>query len=338
MRDIVLHRKQVIDRPVVTLRPDVAAGSGFDELGGHANPLTHRLDAALENIFHVEVATYLSDVDRIALIDPGGIPSDDDKVLGVGEISNDVLGDPICEPLPFWIVPNIVEGQNRNRRLIGQRRTGVPALHSPETCRDDQQHSRGQHPQLMPTDFGHVGMFPEHAMLWNWMKDRLKTGSKVLNLFAYTGGATFAAAQTGAEVCHVDASKVAVAWARENCALNNLEKAPIRWIVDDVVKFLQREVRRGNRYDGIVLDPPTFGRGSKGEVFKIEKDLPEILKLCFLLKPSFVILSCHTPGYTPLVLNHLLKQAGEGGTVEAGELVIPGPLDLASGTYARWYV
>lgn len=191
--------------------------------------------------------------------------------------------------------------------------------------------------KLMPTDFGHVGMFPEHAMLWNWMQGRLKPGSKVLNLFAYTGGATFAAAQSGAEVCHVDASKVAVAWARENCALNHLEKAPIRWIVDDVVKFLQREVRRGNRYDGIVLDPPTFGRGNKGEVFKIEKDLPEILKLCFLLKPSFVILSCHTPGYTPLVLNHLLKQAGEGGTVESGELVIPGPLDLASGTYARWY-
>lgn len=192
--------------------------------------------------------------------------------------------------------------------------------------------------KLMPTDFGHVGMFPEHALLWAWMRDKLKKGSKVLNLFAYTGGVTLAAAQAGAEVCHVDASKTTVAWARENCALNGLEKAPIRWIVDDVIKFLQREVRRGNFYDGIILDPPTFGRGSKGEVFKIEKDLPEILRLCFSLKPSFVILSSHTPGYTPLVLHHLLKQASEGGKIEMGELVIPGPLDLTSGTYARWYV
>jgi 23S rRNA (cytosine1962-C5)-methyltransferase len=185
--------------------------------------------------------------------------------------------------------------------------------------------------KLMPTDFGHVGMFPEHAMLWKKI-----TGSKVLNLFAYTGVATLAAALMGAEVCHVDASKVAVAWARENCALNKLEKAPIRWIVDDVIKFLQREGRRGHQYDTIVMDPPTFGRGSKGEIFKIEKDLPEILRLCFALNPSQLILSSHTPGFTPLVLHHLLKQAGSQGTIEMGELVIPGPLDLASGTYARW--
>jgi 23S rRNA (cytosine1962-C5)-methyltransferase len=195
--------------------------------------------------------------------------------------------------------------------------------------------------KLMPTDFGHVGMFPEHAMLWTWMRERLKEGSQVLNLFAYTGGVTLAAAKVGAEVCHVDASKTTVAWARENCALNGLEKAPIRWIVDDVIKFLERELRRGRSYDGIVLDPPTFGRGNKGEIFKIEKDLSEILRLCFLLlskKPSFVILSSHTPGYTPLVLHHLLKQASSVGTIEMGELVIPGPLDLVSGTYARWYV
>ncbi len=197
--------------------------------------------------------------------------------------------------------------------------------------------------KLMPTDFGHVGMFPEHALVWSWMKAHIKKNSSILNLFAYTGGASFAAAQAGAQVCHVDASKVAVAWARENCVLNSLEKAPIRWIVDDVIKFLQRELRRGRLYDGIILDPPTFGRGSKGEVFKIEKDLSEILRLCFTLlskESSFLILSSHTPGYTPLVLHHLLKQAsGElNGKVEMGELVIPGPLPLASGTYARWYV
>jgi 23S rRNA (cytosine1962-C5)-methyltransferase len=194
--------------------------------------------------------------------------------------------------------------------------------------------------KLVPTEFGHVGIFPEHALLWKWMKSKLQKNSSVLNLFAYTGGATLVAAKTGAKVCHVDASKTTVAWARENAALNHLKEAPIRWIVDDVVKFLKREIRRGVRYDGIILDPPTFGRGSQGEVFKIEKDLPEILDLCFQLlsnDPLFVILSCHTPGYTPLVLHHLLLQAREGGTIEMGEMVIPGPLDLTSGTYARWY-
>ncbi len=195
--------------------------------------------------------------------------------------------------------------------------------------------------KIVPTDFGHLGIFPEHALLWRWMKGRLRKGSAVLNLFAYTGGATLTAAQAGAEVCHVDASKTAVAWARENATLNRLDKAPIRWIVDDVIKFLRREVRRGKRYDGIILDPPTFGRGNKGEIFKIENDLPEILKLCFELltpEPLFVILSSHTPGYTPLVLHHLLAQISERGTIEKGEMVVEGPLDLPSGTYARWYV
>ena len=193
--------------------------------------------------------------------------------------------------------------------------------------------------KLMPTDFGHIGMFPEHGALWSWMRQHLSTKSRLLNLFAYTGGATLVAAQTGAEVCHVDASKTSVAWARENAALNGLEKAPVRWIIDDVLKFLGREVRRGQQYTGIILDPPTFGRGSKGEVFKIEKDLPEILRLCFSLLspgPSFVILSSHTPGYTPLVLRHLLYQEKKEGKIEMGELTIRGPLDLPSGTYARW--
>jgi 23S rRNA (cytosine1962-C5)-methyltransferase len=195
--------------------------------------------------------------------------------------------------------------------------------------------------KLMPTDFGHIGIFPEHALLWKWMREQMRPKCSILNLFAYTGGATLAAAKAGAQVCHLDASKTTVAWARENAALNKLDKAPIRWIVDDAIKFLGREVRRGTRYDGIILDPPTFGRGSQGEVFKIEKDLPVILDLCFQLltpDPLFVILSSHTPGYTPLVLHHLLLQAAPKGAIEMGEMVIPGPLDLSSGTYARWYV
>ncbi|MGR3973960.1 MAG: class I SAM-dependent methyltransferase [Candidatus Rhabdochlamydia sp.] len=196
--------------------------------------------------------------------------------------------------------------------------------------------------KLEPTDFGHLGMFPEHAELWRWLRPRVGVGSKCLNLFAYTGGVTFAAAQMGASVCHVDASKTAVAWARQNCALNQLEHAPIRWIVDDVVKFLLREVKRKSLYHGIILDPPTFGRGNRGEVFKIDTHLIEILNLCSQLLaegPSFLILSSHTPGYTPIVLHHLLHQCTQSkqGVIEAAELLIPGPLSLPSGTYARWY-
>lgn len=196
--------------------------------------------------------------------------------------------------------------------------------------------------KVMPTDFGHIGMFPEHALLWKWMAGHIKKGAQILNLFAYSGGATLALAKAGAKVCHVDASKAIVSWARENAVLNHLDQAPIRWIIDDVVKFLRREVKRGMHYDGILLDPPTFGRGNKGEVFKIERDLPEILDLCSKLlsnQPLFLILSSHTPGYSPLVLSHLLEQATEGfkGKIESGEMIIPGPLALPSGTFAKWY-
>lgn len=193
--------------------------------------------------------------------------------------------------------------------------------------------------RIAPTDFGHLAVFPEHAALWDWMRHRVKQGSRVLNLFAYSGGATLAAAQEGAEVCHLDASKGMVEWARQNSHLNELDKVPIRWIVDDALKFLKREVQRGKRYDGILLDPPTFGRGSKGEVFKIERDLPLLLELCQKLlseNPRFLIFSCHTPGWTPTVLRHLLEQNFQG-KVEAGEMLLEssGALSIPSGSYAR---
>ena len=129
--------------------------------------------------------------------------------------------------------------------------------------------------KILPTDFGHLGIFPEQNRFWQWIQDFLPAYTKkrevnVLNLFAYSGGSTLAAAKAGAHVCHLDASKGMVAWARENAALNEVQHAPIRWIVEDVTKFLARELRRGTRYDAIILDPPTFGRGSKGEVFKIK--------------------------------------------------------------------
>lgn len=209
--------------------------------------------------------------------------------------------------------------------------------------------------KVSPTDFGHIGIFPEHACQWSWIETKiplaaqmLRKPPQVLNLFAYTGGATLAAARAGACVCHLDASRSAVAWARENAALNSMQDKPIRWIIEDVLKFLQRELRRGVRYEGIILDPPSFGRGKQGEIFKIERDLQEILRLCRQLlseKPLFVVFTSHTPGFTPLVMQYLLQQTMEGtaGTIETGEMILPvdqetglSVLPVPSGTFARF--
>jgi len=199
--------------------------------------------------------------------------------------------------------------------------------------------------RLSLTDFGHLGVFPEHALLWRWMVPKVRAAAlqpNILNLFAYSGGATLALAASGAKVCHLDASKGMVEWARENAALNNLQEAPIRWIVDDVLKFLRREVRRGVRYEGIILDPPSFGRGKQGEVFKIEQDLLDILDLCAELlsdQPLFMVLSSHTPGMTPLVLRNLLAQRlARKGVLEEGELALVAKESCAlpSGCFARW--
>jgi 23S rRNA (cytosine1962-C5)-methyltransferase len=205
--------------------------------------------------------------------------------------------------------------------------------------------------KISPTDFGHLGLFPEQKDFWEWIQtvvsNAIKSGRKevrVLNLFAYSGGSTLAAAKAGAITCHLDASKGMVAWARENAALNNLTAAPIRWIVDDVNKFLAREIRRENRYDAIILDPPSFGRGSQGEVFKIEDDLPHLLSTCRQLltpNPLFILFSCHTPGFTPVTMGHIIAQMMEGkkGLIDTGEMVLRGSpevLPLPSGTFARW--
>ena len=151
-----------------------------------------------------------------------------------------------------------------------------------------------------------------------------------------------ALAQEGCQVCHLDASKKMVDWAHRNAELNHLEGAPIRWIVDDVTKFLKREVRRGRKYDGILLDPPSFGRGTNQELFKIETHLLDLLELCHEVmadQAAFLFVSCHTPGYTPMVLSHLLEQGLRGGTIETGEMRIAGhekALDIPSGSYAAW--
>ena len=200
---------------------------------------------------------------------------------------------------------------------------------------------------LHPTDFGHVGMFPEHSFGWGRMQQALRkakrtTPPSVLNLFAYSGGATLAAAQAGAEVCHLDAARKMVDWARENATLNHLQDAPIRWITDDVQKFLKREIRRGRHYDGIVLDPPSFGRGTNQELFQIDNNMLEVLDLCRQVlseHPLFVLLTCHTPGYTPLVLTHLVTQLLPAGHIDAGEMTLPASpkvFAVPSGTYAWW--
>ncbi len=195
--------------------------------------------------------------------------------------------------------------------------------------------------KIEPTDFGHLGVFPEHSDLWEWMRPLLTKSSKVLNLFAYSGGVTMAAAQQEAEVCHLDASKGMVDWARQNAELNRMKDAKIRWIVDDALKFLKREIKRNSLYDAVILDPPTFGRGSQGEVFKIERDIIPLLELCsevLTKKPLFVIFSCHTPGFTPLGMRHLLGQTLQKGHIEVGEMGLhsPGALSIPSGSFAKW--
>lgn len=194
--------------------------------------------------------------------------------------------------------------------------------------------------KIKMTDFGHLGLFPEHANIWKWVREKVN-GKKIrlLNLFAYSGGVSLAAAQAGCEVCHVDASAPTVQWARENAALNGLEKAPVRWIVEDVIRFLKREERRGSLYDAIVLDPPSFGRGNRNEVFKLEKDIEDLLstsKKLLTKDPLFVVFTSHTPGLTPLVLGNLLKEYF--GKSFSGELAIhsKSSFDLPNGSFARW--
>lgn len=202
------------------------------------------------------------------------------------------------------------------------------------------------------TNFGHLGLFPEQADNWDWLREQIRnrmaaTNNRnlhVLNLFAYTGGSTLAASQAGAHVVHVDAAKGVVDWARKNAELCRLNERPIRWLVDDALKFLKREERRGTKYQGIILDPPSFGRGPKGEVFKIEKDIFELLELCKALLDRdalFFLYSCHTPGFTPITLANQIDDlfGNRKGKIEAGEMVMRevGGRSLPSGVYARWH-
>ncbi len=185
---------------------------------------------------------------------------------------------------------------------------------------------------LKPMSFKHTGLFPEQAANWNFIMDKIRNAGRpinVLNLFAYTGGATLAAAAAGASVCHVDASKGMTQWARENAVSSGLADKPIRWIVDDCKKFVQREIRRGRKYDAIIMDPPSYGRGPSGETWKIEEDVADFVELTMQLlsdKPLFVIISSYSTGLAPSVMSYLLGiTAGKkhNGTIEAEELGLP---------------
>ncbi len=212
--------------------------------------------------------------------------------------------------------------------------------------------------ELKPTDFGHLGVFPEQAANWEWITQQVRSVKtdgirpKVLNLFAHTGGSTLAAAHAGAEVVHVDSAKSAVAWARRNAELSGLADARIRWIVEDVPRFVERELKRGHHYDGIILDPPTYGHGPAGETWKLEDDLPALLTACAELisgDRGFILLTCHAPGTTSAVTEELLKNAMSAATgfpaqasgasqVFADELflVTGSARNLPSGVVAHW--
>ncbi len=200
---------------------------------------------------------------------------------------------------------------------------------------------------IKPTPFKHTGLFPEQATNWHWMQSLIKkrkTKVKILNLFAYTGGATLACAQAGAEVVHVDSSKAAITWAKENAQSSGLDAHPIRYILEDVRLFVERELKRGNTYDGILLDPPAFGHGAGNELWRIEEDFIPLLENCIKLlspDPLFILVNGYAAGYSPIAYANNLEPLihTHGGSIQKGELTIKeswGDRLLPCGIFARW--
>ena len=194
--------------------------------------------------------------------------------------------------------------------------------------------------------FKHTGLFPEQAVNWDFMINKIQNAKrpiKVLNLFAYTGGATVACSYAGASVCHVDSSKGMTAWAKENVADSGLADRPVRFIIDDVIKFVQREIRRGNKYDAIVMDPPSYGRGANGEVWNIEESLYPLVELCTQIlsdRPLFFLINSYTTGLSPTILANILSMTiKQKGKISCGEVGLPmkdSRLTLPCGIYGRW--
>lgn len=200
---------------------------------------------------------------------------------------------------------------------------------------------------IKPMGFKHTGLFPEQAVNWDWMINKIqqsKRNIKVLNLFAYTGGATVACLSAGASVCHVDSSKGMTTWAKENVESSGLREKPVRFIIDDVVKFVQREIRRGNKYDAIVMDPPSYGRGKNGEVWQFENNIADLVELCMQVlsdDPLFFLINSYTTGISSRVLANLLElnMKNHKGKITSGEIGLPmknSNLVLPCGIYGRW--
>lgn len=265
------------------------------------------------------------------------------EIRALGSFSSDPSG-----PQVIWETPK----ENRGwRRPNGHYHRSAKGGGEWEFFDLPQQWTIGYHGltfNLKPFSFKHTGLFPEQAANWDWFGEKIQKAGrpiKVLNLFAYTGGATLAAAKAGASITHVDASKGMVGWAKENAKSSGLEDAPIRWIVDDCVKFVEREIRRGNHYDAIIMDPPSYGRGPKGEIWKIEDAIHPLVKLCAQLlsdKPLFFLINSYTTGLAPAVLTYMLSievKSKFGGSVisdEIGLLVAKNGLILPCGASGRW--
>lgn len=199
---------------------------------------------------------------------------------------------------------------------------------------------------IKPMGFKHTGLFPEQAVNWDWMINKIQHANrdiKVLNLFAYTGGATVACSYAGASVCHVDSSKGMVTWAKENITSSGFQNNPVRYIIDDVVKFVSREIRRGNKYDAIIMDPPSYGRGTNGEVWKFEENISDLVELCTKVlsdRPLFFLINSYTTGISSTVLENILRlNIKAKGKLSSGELGLPmkdSNLVLPCGIFSRW--
>lgn len=253
------------------------------------------------------------------------------------------------DPQVIWDMPRTHSGWRRHNAHYHRSNKGGGEWEFFRLPEQWEIHYRDLTFHLKPFHFKHTGLFPEQAVNWDWFSSIIKNAHRpvsVLNLFAYTGGATCAAAKAGASVTHVDASKGMVTWAKENARSSGLEEAPIRWIVDDCVKFVEREIRRGRRYDAIIMDPPSYGRGPKGEIWKIEEHIHSFIQLTTQLlsdDPLFVLVNSYTTGLAPAVLTYMLSTTivpHYNGTVESQEIGLPvreTGLILPCGAAGRWY-
>lgn len=251
------------------------------------------------------------------------------------------------DPQVIWDFPREAPGWKRWNGHYHRSKKGGGEWEFSRLPEQWQIHYRSLTFNLKPFNFKHTGLFPEQAANWDWFSGLIQEAGrpvKVLNLFAYTGGATLAAAAAGAQVTHVDASKGMVAWAKENAVSSGLKAAPIRWLVDDCVKFVEREIRRGNVYDAIIMDPPSYGRGPKGEVWKIEDMIHPLIRLCTQILSEnalFFLVNSYTTGLAPAVLTYMIgaELKSRNGHVESQEIGLPVKstgLILPCGASGRW--